>query len=181
MSLTRLTTLRLLTIVLISMMSTVLYAQTELSLFIVQQDRLIDVSRHIEWLRCPLGQKWVISSCRGTALALTYDDAAQAIHIIDPHVTDHWRIPNRDELLTLKCTTCQSESLVPALNTIARGVYWTSDENLWVPGNYWTVNMNNFNLFGRNPANARHYILLVRDKDIPTLPHVDGKDGLLTK
>jgi Protein of unknown function (DUF1566) len=157
------------------------HAQTELSLFIVQQDRLVDVSRHIEWLRCPLGQKWVTSACRGTALALSLDDTQKAIALIDPHNTTQWRLPSRDELASLKCTTCPSQNLVPALSSIARGVYWSGDENLWAPGYFWTMNLNNFSAYGRNPALARHYVLLVRTKDIPHLPQADGKDGVLTK
>jgi hypothetical protein len=156
----------------------VAWADSGLSLFIVQQDRIVDVSRHVEWQRCPLGQKWVTSACRGTALALDLDDIKNAIRLIDPSGNEQWRLPSREELTTLMCSDCSQQERVPAFASVPTGIYWSGDENIWAPGSYWTVNLHHFSIYGRNQPLARHYVLLVRNRPVP---QDEGKAGALTK
>ena len=155
------------------------YSQApNVSLFVIRQDRVVDVSLSLEWLHCPLGQKWVSTSCRGTALALNLDEVPQAIRLLDPKNTENWRLPTREEIMSLSCQACQPQNPVPAMNTIAAGTYWTSEEKLWVPGYWWSVDWRSFSTFGRNQRYTRHKILLVRDRPTQPFDQDAGSKGL---
>jgi len=79
------------------------------------------------WQRCALGQTWSGSDCNGTPLTMSWDEALNAAetHIQDGR--DDWRLPNRNELVSIlefRCFLPTVDNLV--FPNAPSGAHWTS-------------------------------------------------------
>src|SRR5690349_5394926 len=100
----------------------------------IKRDAVYDKQRRLTWQRCSVGQTWDGKSCLGAVDNLTWDDAWDAA----AHAGKGWRVPTKDELLTLISRACHD----PAVNDQAfpgmdpdNLLYWsgTQDSNgVWI-------------------------------------------------
>ncbi|MCK4492418.1 MAG: DUF1566 domain-containing protein, partial [Methylococcales bacterium] len=67
----------------------------------VQGSIVTDTSTGLMWMRCALGQNWNGSTCAGKAKSYTWKGAINTVKIIDYEGYDDWRVPTKEELLTL--------------------------------------------------------------------------------
>lgn len=79
------------------------------------------------WQRCALGQTWNGSDCLGTPLSMSWGEALSAA---ETHIQDgreDWRLPNRNELVSILEFRC----FLPAVDNLVfpnapSGGHWTS-------------------------------------------------------
>lgn len=118
-----------------------------------------DKATGLMWMRCAYGQTWdsTNSTCTGTAVQITWQDALQASELATDGGYSDWRLPNVKELATIVEKRCVD----PAVNatvfpSTAADNFWTSttvsDEHSWA----WSVAFYN----GRN--NTKEKLLDVR-------------------
>lgn len=88
---------------------------------------VIHKPNRLVWQRCALGQSWNGTGCTGTAMLLSWSEALDAAesHVQDAH--DDWRLPNRNELVSI----LESRCYLPAVDDLVfpdapSGGYWTS-------------------------------------------------------
>ena len=126
---------------------------------------VIDLSRKIEWLTCPVGMVWQEKKCIGKALKLKFEQVDEAIFEAGEQLTGKWRLPNRKELEKIVCKNCINGKINSNIfpNT-PPGSFWTSEINSWQPKFMWTVNFFTGYTFGRFPGFIPNYVRLVRDR-----------------
>lgn len=118
-----------------------------------------DKTTGLMWMRCAYGQTWdsTNSTCTGTAVQITWQDALQASEASTYGGYTDWRLPNVKELATM----VEKQCVDPAVNATifpatAADNFWTSttvnDEPSWA----WSVAFYN----GRN--NTKEKLLDVR-------------------
>jgi serine/threonine protein kinase len=67
-----------------------------------------DVATGLHWMRCSQGQQWNGVACVGKAARLTWDDALRQPRVLSFAGKTDWRVPTKDELLTLvNCSSGQ--------------------------------------------------------------------------
>jgi hypothetical protein len=100
----------------------------------VKRDTVYDKQRRLTWQRCSVGQTWDGKTCLGAVDNLTWDDAWDAA----AHAGKGWRVPTRDELLTLISQACHdpavNDQAFPGMNP-DNLLYWsgTGDSNgVWI-------------------------------------------------
>ena len=76
---------------------------------------LTDRNAQITWKRCSLGQRWdeVLSRCKGQALALSLDqarEAVQQINQVEPFHQD-WRLPSLTELARIASSSLNPDGV----------------------------------------------------------------------
>jgi len=118
----------------------------------------------LEWLRCSVGQVWNGFTCIGVAQTLTLVQAGKAAAMASRELGGSWRLPTLSELQSLVCADCPPPKIDGRLypNTMA-AAYWTSSENDWSVGRYWSVNFHTGHSFGRNAPDTARHMRLVRD------------------
>ena len=63
-------------------LATPVHAQTPThGVYVIEDDKVIDLRSGVEWLRCSLGQQFDEGDCTGEVLRLTQDEVAVAIRI----------------------------------------------------------------------------------------------------
>ncbi|MFT4938363.1 MAG: hypothetical protein ACI88A_001390 [Paraglaciecola sp.] len=113
---------------------------TPTSNFVINTDGTVtDVMFKLTWMRCSLGQNWVMDTCVGDASELNWQQALQAAHGYEFANKKGWRVPNIKELATITERSCVrpaiNEELFP--NTPSDD-FWTSTptiqdiERAWV-------------------------------------------------
>ncbi len=97
--------------------------------------QLVDRKTGLIWDRCIEGQHWTGSTCQADdpeavnpGPSLTYAQAL-ALAAARANDTEHWRIPTRSELLTLREPGCYNPSL--NLNLFPTEPAWSSDGFFW--------------------------------------------------
>ncbi|MBK1646912.1 hypothetical protein CKO25_20250 [Thiocapsa imhoffii] len=60
-----------------------------------------DTTTNLQWMRCSQGQHWNGDTCDGEAAKLTWDDAMRQARGLSFSAWTDWRVPTKDELLTL--------------------------------------------------------------------------------
>ena len=133
--------------------------------YIVRDDRVIDLRSGVEWLRCSVGQLYQDGACAGDVLRLSQEEAAEAVRLANKELGGIWRLPTREELEYLVCTTCAvpkiDEIVFPG--TVAEP-YWTGQKNWISPKNLWSVNFMTGHSYGRFFPYQRLAVRLVRDR-----------------
>lgn len=79
------------------------------------------------WQRCVLGQNWNGSDCEGTPASLNWSEALDAAESHVQDAREDWRLPNRNELVSI----LESRCFLPAIDELVfpdapSGAYWTS-------------------------------------------------------
>jgi hypothetical protein len=76
---------------------------------------LTDRAAQITWKRCSLGQQWdeALTSCKGRALALSLDQAREAVQQINQSESFHqdWRLPSLTELARIASSSLNPEGV----------------------------------------------------------------------
>ena len=109
-----------------------------------------DSQANLTWQRCSVGQTWSQDMCSGKVAGMTWDKATK-------QKSGGWRLPTRDELLTLVETPCgvakANRAIFPNMDDLFP-MYWsaTADEK----GLAWLVGVNNAGTFNgyRTSENA---------------------------
>jgi len=132
-----------------------------------------DLRLGVEWMRCTAGQRWseAEKTCQGDGVRLNHAEIATAIEQANAQLGAGWRLPSRDELDALVCTTCGPPRIDNEVfpNTMAEP-YWTGDRNFWSSNNYWTVSFMTGDHYGRFFAEQRMMVRLVRDYPSSSAP-----------
>lgn len=101
------------------------------SRFVIKGDTVYDKKTDLIWMRCSQGQRWKEDiGCVGVPQKFTFKDA-------NAGWTNGWRMPTKDELLTIVASYCSSptidDEIFPDTDS---GDYWTSSKD----GSYcWVV------------------------------------------
>ena len=80
--------------------------------FFLKDHLVIDLKTGLEWMRCSVGQRWNGKNCIGEPVPLNHDDMEIVIKIANEQLGDGWRLPSKDELLSLVCQSCG----IPTIN-----------------------------------------------------------------
>lgn len=140
-----------------------------------------DKSTGLEWMRCSIGQKWSdkTRTCFGGLEKHTFDGAQEVARKLNDlggyNGKVDWRVPTKDELVTLVlCTkgrrydgTCQEGSSRPAVaqtvfpETASIDAYWTS-----LPTQFrsyaWLVHFSDGHVFNGGNRGGQLHVRLVR-------------------
>src|SRR3954467_14277733 len=73
----------------------------------IKRATVYDKQRRLTWQRCSVGQTWDGKTCLGAVENLTWDDAWDAA----AHAGTGWRVPTKDELLTLISQACHDPAV----------------------------------------------------------------------
>ena len=133
--------------------------------YVVRGDRVIDLRSGVEWLRCSVGQLYQDGTCVGEVLRLSQDEAAEAVRIANDELGGIWRLPTREELEYLVCTSCEAPKIDDTVfpGTVSEP-YWTGQKNWISPKNLWSVNFMTGHSYGRFFPYQRLAVRLVRDR-----------------
>ena len=92
-----------------------------------------DESTQKLWLRCALGMRWNGRFCEDKTSTYTYVEALSAVAKHNQQKTasrSNWRLPTRDELLTIVEKRCQNPSInLEVFSYSPQSGFWTSTEN----------------------------------------------------
>ena len=97
--------------------------RTPTSRYVVQGGEVYDKKTDLTWARCSVGQHWKEGiGCAGIVKTMTWDEAQRQGGGV-------WRVPTKDELLTLVATACKNpsinEDVFPDMD-LEKPWYWTS-------------------------------------------------------
>ena len=85
------------------------------------------------WLRCALGMQWSGSACEDKTSTYTYIDALSAVEKHNQQKTagrSNWRLPTRDELLSIVEKRCHNPSInLDVFSYSPQSGFWSSTEN----------------------------------------------------
>lgn len=126
-----------------------------------------DVSTGVTWLRCSVGQAWdpSIETCTGDIIKLNHEEIAIALAEAKKQLGGNWRLPSREELMSLVCHDCEPPKINPKyFPNLSAEAYWTGDKNWMNPRTYWTVNFMTGHTYNRFFPYQRLPVLLVEDK-----------------
>lgn len=124
------------------------------------------VTHHITglvWQRCSLGQIWDVSNCSGDATTYTWEQALGAAELNDFINLSDWRLPNRNELISIVEYRCYDPTINNQLfPSTPPSWYWSSS-----PYSSDNNDARDFHFGdGTIHGNGRHthsYVRLVRD------------------
>jgi Protein of unknown function (DUF1566) len=110
-----------------------------------------DKTTGLIWQRCLLGMSWNGSACTGSFTSRTWTQALDAARTASATTTapaTAWRLPNRNELLSLAETACYSPAInatwFPNVPTTYPGyVAWSASPIAGSPDNAWSVYFDN--------------------------------------
>ena len=91
------------------------------------------------WMRCSLGQTWDGTHCIGGASSYTWASALQAAQNTTFAGYSDWRLPNRNELLSIVEDSC-FPSINAAIFPSASSWFWSSSPNASNSETAWFVN-----------------------------------------
>jgi hypothetical protein len=105
------------------------------SRYVIREDTVYDMKTDLTWQRCSVGQHWIDGmGCDGDARVFTFDEAQKLADA-------SWRLPTKDELMSLVDQNRKDKNLNPAVDVIAfpdmdmkAPSYWSSTPN-------WTVHL----------------------------------------
>ena len=134
--------------------------------FITRDHLVIDLRHGIEWLRCSVGQVWDGTTCIGEVMTFDHDQISQAIKLANEQLGGSWRLPRRDELEGLICTSCGPPLINAEVFPGTSGEpYWTGQVNKIARRFYYSVNFLNGWTFGRFLPSKQLAVRLVRDRN----------------
>jgi hypothetical protein len=124
----------------------------------IKRATVYDKQRRLTWQRCSVGQTWDGKTCLGAVENLTWDDAWDAA----AHAGAGWRVPTKDELLTLISQACHdpavNEQAFPGMNS-DNLLYWSGTQD---PSGVWIVNFSRGGLRQYRGQIQQYAVRLVR-------------------
>ncbi len=126
---------------------------------------VIDLKLKVDWLKCSAGQQWDEIQCGGVAIKFNLDEAELALNQLNEQLEGQWRLPNKKELKSLVCNTCEGAKIDKEYfpNTPAEP-FWTSQRNWWSPKFFWSVNFFTGHVYGRFVPEKRLFLRFLRDR-----------------
>lgn len=96
------------------------------------------------WMRCSLGQTWDGTSCNGFPSNYSWQGALQEADKFNFSGYSDWRLPNKNELVSIVEVSCVDPTINSALfpNTPI-AYYWTSTPFAAILDHAWSVHFNN--------------------------------------
>ena len=138
--------------------------KTPVSRYIVDTDKgtVTDTETGLMWQQCSLGLSGV-NCTTGSATILNWQAALNAGPISSAGGFSDWRLPNRNELLSIVALNCANPSVNQAVfpNTQPAFGYWSSSPNADRNDHAWYVSFNEGDGNYR-PRNQSRYVRLVR-------------------
>ena len=134
--------------------------------FTISGEEVTDKRTGLVWKRCSEGQTLSASSCTGTAVTYTHEEAlARAKSANTTDSATGWRLPNVKELASLADKGCQSPAIDSAAFPGTPSIYYWSSSP-YVGGSYsaWSVNFNYgyVGFSGRFNLPFKNHVRLVR-------------------
>jgi serine/threonine protein kinase len=139
-----------------------------------------DTTTGLQWMRCSQGQHWNGVTCEGEASTLTWEDAMRQPRGVSLAGQTDWRVPTKDELVTLVyCSTgqpktwndtgsvCEGDYQRTAIDQFAfpktpDSRFWSSSPYANYPSIAWYVSFSYGNVLNLNKS-YQIYVRLVRD------------------
>ena len=133
--------------------------------FMLKEHIVVDLERQIDWLRCSVGQRWDGVKCSGNIVNLSLDIVPQAINIANKQLGGQWRLPTKDELVSIVCKACPSPKINKDIfpNT-DNAPYWTGDQSIFNSRFYVSVNFHTGFSFNRFSPIKELAVRLVRER-----------------
>ena len=133
--------------------------------FMLKEHIVVDLERQIDWLRCSVGQQWDGVKCSGNIVNLSLDIVPQAINIANKQLGGQWRLPTKDELVSIVCKECPSPKINKDIfpNT-DNAPYWTGDQSIFNSRFYVSVNFHTGFSFNRFSPIKELAVRLVRER-----------------
>lgn len=117
-----------------------------------------DTKTGLIWQRCSAGQSWDGSSCAGSAVTYTHEQA-----LAYAKTQTGWRLPTVKELSSLADKGRNNPAIAPAVfPATSPGWYWTSSSVVGDPINAWIVNFDYGSVSGVSRRYGDSYVRLVR-------------------
>ena len=144
-------------------------ATTPISDFIDNDDGTVThVVTGLVWMRCGLGQNWDGNTCTGVADTFNWQGALQVAHDFSYAGFSDWRLPNKNELVSIVEESCSQPSINSMLfpHTVSSTIrgYWTSTPYSVASTRAWRVFFYNGSVVA-GPKRLNHVVRLVRDAD----------------
>nr|WP_276569048.1 DUF1566 domain-containing protein [Thiocapsa imhoffii] len=140
-----------------------------------------DLTTGLHWMRCSQGQRWNGVACVGAASKLTWEEAMRQPQGLSFGGYADWRVPTKDELLTLVYCSGGQPKTWNATGNACRGDYesatidqvafpktpdswcWSSSPDAKYSYGAWRMNFGNGRVNSNENGN-RLYVRLVRGK-----------------
>lgn len=104
--------------------------------FSADGSEVVDQRTGLTWRRCSEGQAWTGSSCNGSPMAFTHQQALE-----HARAQSGWRLPNVKELVSIVDRSRRLPAIDPmAFPQTPSVFYWTSSPYAGGAGNVWYVN-----------------------------------------
>jgi hypothetical protein len=147
--------------------SLLFFSNAEASDYIDKGYYVIDLKNRIEWLKCTTGQQWSDKKeeCVGEPVKLNQKDVKEANKLLKEQIKGDWRLPNRKELESLVCMSCEGAKIDKKLfpGTPAEP-FWTSERNWWSPKFFWSVNFFTGHSYGRFVPEKELFVRFVKNR-----------------
>ena len=116
-----------------------------------------------------MGQRWDGKNCSGEAIPLNHEDMEIVIKIANEQLGDGWRLPTKDELLSIVCKKCRIPTINGEIFPDTEALpYWTGETNPFAPNkffkHFFTVNFYTGRPYGRFASFQEHLVRLARDR-----------------
>ena len=137
--------------------------------FFLNNHLITDLKNNVEWMRCTVGQRWNGTTCSGEVVPVSHDDIPTVVQIANEQLGEGWRLPTKDELLSLVCTECGIPTIDDQIfpNTQAFP-YWTGEPNPFAPSSFYkhffTINFYTGRPYGMFASYQSHMVRLLRDR-----------------
>lgn len=126
------------------------------SRYILKDDTVYDRKTDLTWQRCSIGKKWMSGAgCEGDAETYTFRNAQQLAN-------GPWRLPTKDELLSLIDQNRKDKNLKPAIDVIAFSDWDMRAQSYWASTPNCSVALSNGYVYD-GPAQMSFAVLLVRN------------------
>jgi uncharacterized caspase-like protein len=101
--------------------------------FLTKGDEVFDEKTRLVWKRCAEGMRWSGRACEGVALRLGWSTALAKSQEIARAEGINWRLPERDELMSLVDRSVSSAKLDPSAFPATPAFFFWTTTQLW-PG-----------------------------------------------
>lgn len=128
------------------------------------QGTVIDKLTKLMWQQCSVGQTQTGTACNGNGNQFDWQTALQAGPSSSVANYNDWRLPNRNELVSLIAWHCNSPSInATVFPNTALNAFWSSSPYFRTPDSAWRVDFPTGGS-GRYFRNyAQYYVRLVRN------------------
>lgn len=113
---------------------------------------VLDKATNLMWMRCSLGQEYILNTCAGTTNKIKWLNALTAAEKSTVAGFSDWRLPNKNEINTIIELSCHmptiNSSIFPSTASLS---YWTSSPYDDAESYIWSANFSNGVIFPLDP------------------------------